>query len=112
MKIKDFIPEIMNLPINKILKEGMAERLTNDAEEYETMEELLHDMGDGQTLICELDVCLEYLSSLGYKTTELTPDEDSELEQILEKHLSDNLKDFPYDIMTEDYCLLYRSKNK
>jgi len=62
---------------------------------------------DEDYVICELDACMDFLKKSGFKTWNLSNDEDLKLENYLKKYFSDNLKNFSIPITTEDYVVLY-----
>jgi hypothetical protein len=80
-----------------VVKSRMIERLDDD------------DIEDG-ALIFELDYCLELYETLTGQSPFLNGKEREDVEPIIKDYFRTTLIDFPYDIMTEDYILIYTKK--
>lgn len=58
--------------------------------------------------IIHLDVCLEFLESLGFEVEDLSPADDKKLENYLQLYLYTSIPLFPHEITTEDYVTIFK----
>ena len=70
--------------------------------------EIITSLNNSQdNVIIHLDDCLHFLDQREFKVWGLSPEEDAKLENYLLKYLSEEIPDFPFEIITEDYVVLY-----
>lgn len=90
-KYVNYIPMIENSNLHEAFKNEIIESLNEQ---------------DGE-IVVHLDDCLYVLKEFGFNVDDLTPDEDVKLENYLKKYIFECIPDFPYEIMTEDYCTIF-----
>jgi len=99
MNKEDLIKIIQESTLHTLVKGTIIKRIG-----YEEMKGIIDD----GCVICDLDACLELYKKLSGKSVyDSKGHEREDVEPTIRKHFKDNLNNFPFDISTEDYVVIY-----
>lgn len=112
MKLEEIIQLIKDSTLHPRLKEGIYDRYLMYFGLYFSDKKIEEEeIEEEQTIYCESDSCrIFYEEIMGRSIYDENDKERADVDPTIQKHFKENLKDFPFDICTEDYFPLYYAK--
>ena len=108
----DIKNEIRNSTLHPYIKETILYRMGEPIDGVVDFDEPTMKEIKNEGLVCDLDACLELYKILTGRDAIVNGQERPDVDTIVLGHFEQNLKDFEYNIVTEDYVTLYVAKKK